>query len=74
MSELSTGGLPLMKPCPFCGCKVDVDDLDAVYPVNRERTLWQAGHYTCSASVLGETLLEAIANWNKRSELKNGYF
>ena len=74
MSELSVGGLPLMKPCPFCGCKVDVDEPDSVYPLNREKTLWQAGHYTCSAYILGNTAKEAVEMWNKRSEPKNGYF
>ncbi len=63
-----------MKNCPFCGCKVDVNDPDSVYPTNREKTLYQAGHYVCGVSILGDTAEEAIANWNKRTEPKDGYF
>lgn len=74
MSEFSESGLPFMKPCPFCGFQVDVDDEDSVYPVNLEKTLWQAGHYVCGVSILGDTAEEAIINWNTRSEPKNGYF
>lgn len=66
--------LPEMKNCPFCGFKVDVNDDDSVYPVDFEKTLWQAGHYVCGVSILGDTAEEAVENWNKRSEPKNGYF
>lgn len=41
---------------------------------NCEKTLWQAGHYVCGVSILGESAEEAIANWNNRSEPKEGYF
>lgn len=66
--------LPEMKNCPFCGFKVDVNDDDSVYPLDFEKTLWQAGHYVCGVSILGDTAEEAVDNWNKRSEPKNGYF
>jgi hypothetical protein len=60
----------LIKQCPFCGCLPDHSDPDFCYPVNREKTLWQAGCIEnkggCTASVLGTTRKDAITKWNKR--------
>ena len=53
-----------MKNCPFCGVKVDVNDDDSVYSLDFEKTLWQAGHYVCGVSILGDTAEEAVENKN----------
>ena len=60
-----------LKPCPFCGFTFEYADMiDVIYPINRERTLWNvvcvdnAGG--CNASSLGGTEREAVDNWNKR--------
>jgi len=64
-------------PCPGCGHvpgappnEFELDN-DFVYPVNRERTLWNAvctegGGGGCGWSVLGRSEDEAIAKWNRR--------
>lgn len=60
-----------LKPCPFCGNQPREDDLeDAIYPYNRERTIWMAGcvvgHGGCDAEVLAGSRQEAIDKWNTR--------
>lgn len=59
-----------LKSCPFCGFKLDPDADDCIYPVNREKTLYNVVCYEtgggCGASVLGWTAEEAICRWNKR--------
>jgi hypothetical protein len=63
--------LPAMLPCPFCGFRPNVEDDDAVYPANRERTVWSANCYStsggCDASVLGDSAADAVAAWNRRA-------
>jgi len=57
-----------LKDCPFCEHKFTANDLDdAIYPINRERTVWQCGCVICTAAVLGGTAEEAVSDWNKRS-------
>lgn len=59
-----------LKPCPFCGHQPDLDDEDVLYPINRERKLWNltcpvpAGG--CDAAVLGSSPQECIKAWNRR--------
>ncbi|MGZ8924493.1 MAG: hypothetical protein ACXW2E_01285 [Nitrososphaeraceae archaeon] len=57
--------------CPFCGFHPDINDEDCIYPLNRERTLWNLVCYEtgggCGASVLGDTKEEVITRWNTRS-------
>ena len=59
-----------LLPCPFCGFVPDVKDGDCIYPVNRERTVWNLVCYDtgggCGASVLGDSPENAIINWQKR--------
>lgn len=59
-----------LKDCPFCGFKPNYQDADCVYPVNRERTLYNVVCYEtgggCGASVLGWTEDEAVERWNRR--------
>ena len=57
-----------LKDCPFCGHRFDDDDLsDAIYPTFRDRTLWQCGCVICTATVYGESEIEAVSEWNTRS-------
>jgi len=55
--------------CPFCGSSVDIEDVDAVYPINRDKTIWQCGCVNpgCCASVLGDNRDQAIELWNTRN-------
>ena len=57
-----------LLPCPFCGMDVDINDGDAVYPLNRDRDIWQCGctDLDCCASVLGDNKEHAIRLWNSR--------
>lgn len=59
-----------LLPCPFCGCELNNQDpLDTIYPADRERTIWQVVCQTCSATLLGDTPIDAVNNWNKRTKL-----
>lgn len=58
--------------CPFCGHQPSENNLDdSIHPVNRERTLWNAGCVDneggCNAYVLGGSREEAIQRWNTRA-------
>lgn len=59
------------KPCPFCGLTPDLDDVDFLHPVNRERTLWGAHCAApaggCDASTLGDSREDALARWEARA-------
>ena len=58
-----------LKPCPFCGKSVDINNDDTIYPINRGKTVWQCGcnNPDCCATVLGEDRNNAIELWNKRA-------
>jgi len=46
--------------CPTgCGTSIDVEDLDYLYPNNREGTRWTAHCPFCDFSVQGTTMEEA---------------
>lgn len=49
-----------LEPCPFCGA----DDADALRVMART---YRAGCRSCGAHVLGDTMVEAYAAWNRRS-------
>lgn len=59
-------------PCPFCGFRPDSLDDDCIYPINRERTIWNLVCYEigggCGASVLGDNREDVIQRWNTRSK------
>jgi hypothetical protein len=59
-----------IKPCPFCGFQPRAEDPDCVYPVNREKTIWNLVCYTtgggCDARVLGASAEEVMKKWNRR--------
>lgn len=61
-----------LKPCPFCGTAVIESDADAVYPINRERTVWNLNCAEtwggCGASVLGDSVAAVIDAWNTRAQ------
>lgn len=66
-----------LKPCPFCGRAVDIENPDAAYPLTPSNVvpeIWQAGCIEseggCTAHVLGFSRAEAIEAWNKRREDK----
>lgn len=54
-------------PCPCCGRELLVDDLDFLYPQNREWTSWRAGcnehDFGCGYEVFGATADEVFAKW-----------
>jgi hypothetical protein len=58
-------------PCPFCGQTPDSSDEDFCYPIKTDRKIYRAGCIEsaggCGAEVLGESVSEAIAAWNRRS-------
>jgi hypothetical protein len=60
--------------CPFCGFKPDEQNDDCIYPVNRERTVYNLVCYEtgggCGASVLGSDAMDCIDRWNNRKGKK----
>ena len=57
-------------PCPFCGFIPDINDDDCIYPINRERTVWNLVCYEtgggCGVSNLGSSREDVIERWNTR--------
>lgn len=52
--------------CPNCGADPNEEWDDALYPMNRERTLWTAGCYGCGSYIENATSEEdAILKWNQ---------
>lgn len=61
-----------LKPCPFCGRTLDVEnDPDVCFPLDRRGSIWciscpeSAGG--CGARSIGLGRHEAISNWNSRT-------
>ena len=56
--------------CPFCGNVPDIEDADCIYPVDRERTVWNlvcfAAGGGCDASILADSYDACITLWNTR--------
>jgi len=65
-----------LKPCPFCGFIPDIEDDDCIYPVTRERDLWEIHCYEtgggCNASILARTPELCIEKWNTRTDKEGG--
>lgn len=61
-----------LKPCPFCAFQPNAEDPDCIYPVNREKTIWNIVCYEtgggCSAHILGASAEEVVKKWNRRSQ------
>ncbi len=60
-----------LKTCPFCKFDVNQEQMiDTLYPIDQAKTVWGLhcadGIGGCTASVLGWSPEEAIANWNRR--------
>lgn len=57
-----------VKECPLCGFIPDIEDADFLYPVNKDKTAWNAVcPFTsggCDAEAVGSSREEALANWN----------
>lgn len=55
-------------PCPRCGRNIWADDLDFIYPENRERSSWRAGcnehDFGCGFEVTAPTKNDVIKAWN----------
>lgn len=70
-----------MKPCPFCGAKIDKDDKIFGVRYNEKLKRWLLDH-TChyepnkhpaidvNIAVYGKTKEEVIERWNGRAENK----
>jgi hypothetical protein len=58
--------------CSHCGFAPEPDDGDCIYPVTRDRTLWNINCYEtgggCNVHILGGSPEECVAKWNKRVE------
>jgi len=56
------------NPCARCGRVIWADDLDFLYPQNRERTSWRAGcnlhDFGCGHEVVAESKDSVLARWN----------
>lgn len=63
-------------PCPSCGRKIWANDLDFIYPENRERTSWRAGcnehDFGCGFEVTAPSRLEVVQAWNAAQPCKAG--
>ena len=62
-----------LKSCPFCGHTPEPSNyIDSIHPVNREKTVYQAGCLAteggCDAFVLADSYDDAIKAWNTRAE------
>ena len=61
-----------MKPCPFCGSKVDTykDSQDFIYPINKAKTAFNIScliHYGgCGVEIIGGSPEECIYKWQRR--------
>ena len=59
-----------IKSCPFCGFEFDLEDtLDEIYQL-RNMNIWMLtcneSKGGCTASVLGDSMIDVVNNWNKR--------
>jgi hypothetical protein len=55
-----------LKTCKNCLCEPYMDGMDALYPMNRERTRWHAGCPCCHEnSVEGDSPEDAQRKWNE---------
>lgn len=66
-----------LKPCPFCGHNLNTQDpLDTIYPVDREKTVYQivCNEYSggCDTTILGGSIVECINKWNRRIHNETG--
>jgi hypothetical protein len=65
-----------MKPCPFCGAKIDADDSIFGVRYNERSKVWLVNHFChkftegldICISVYGDTKEEVIERWNGREE------
>ena len=65
-----------LLPCPFCGQKLDVNDIEVLHPLTRPdhdgKVLYRAGcvecYGGCGAEVTGWSSAEAIQRWNARTQ------
>lgn len=61
-----------LKPCPFCGKDMDINDPDTLHPTNRMHTEWIiccVEHACgCGSSMHGDDKYNTILKWNQRSK------
>lgn len=66
--------LPHIKPCPFCGTEINLDDLDDALHSYRVKDgmIWSLNclecYGGCNAQMLGDTEKEVIEKWNRRRD------
>jgi hypothetical protein len=57
--------------CPFCGNDLNEQDyLDTIYPLNREKTLYNCVCNHCEASVIGYNAYDVLKRWNYRHKVE----
>jgi len=58
---------PLLS-CPFCSNDLNVQDpMDTIYPIDRERRIWNIVCGVCTATKFGGSAEHCVKSWNKRS-------
>lgn len=59
----------ILKICPKCGFDVCIDLDDTLYPLNRERTIWNVVcnevYGGCGFEFLGVSKIDVVERWNK---------
>ena len=54
--------------CPFCKNDLNTQDpLDTIYPMDRERIVWNIVCGFCTATKYGGSAEHCIKSWNKRA-------
>lgn len=60
-----------IKPCPFCGFRLNAEDPDCIYPVTPDKAVWTLNCYGtgggCGASMSGHSAEEVVRKWNRRA-------
>lgn len=60
----------VLRECPFCKFVPKIEDADCLYPIDRQRSVWNLNCYEsgggCGVSVLGWSKFECIDRWNNR--------
>jgi hypothetical protein len=62
----------LLKPCPFCKFRPDTEEPDCIYPIDRERKIWNLVCYNnfgaCGSVILGGSEEDCINKWETREQ------
>lgn len=73
---ISFSNIEKINDCPKCGFKLDINDPDTVYPIERPNgtenvkyNVWCVEHYGgCGHTVIGKSRKETIKIWNNQKK------